>query len=175
MLVCVGCDESWPFLVAHGYFVLLWGQIWFLWPCSLLYSHFELSHGAQVSKKQLSGNFQWGGWRGRLKDKDNLWIPSLLPPFDYFVNVRLLCLVCSSVLNIWRWAQPYFLLHPYNVYINDLNSWERIFVLSQSITSVDVFFFCLGRANREYYWKSCGKKGKRLWCADGAQQSVLFT
>lgn len=74
------------------------GQLWFLPLCSLVYSHFWHSHGAQVSKKQLSGNFsKWeedGG--GRLKDEDNLWIPSLLPRFDDFVNIRTHCLVCFA-------------------------------------------------------------------------------
>lgn len=113
------------------------------------------------SQKQLSGNFQWGGWRGLLKDEDNLWIPSLLPPFDDFVNIRLQCLVCSAAQNIWRGAQPSFLLQPYYVYINGINSWERIFLFSQPITSVDFFFFkVLAEPTESIIEKVVGKKEK---------------
>lgn len=97
--------------------------------CSLLYSHLWLSHGALASTNScqvISNGDDGGGFIG----KDNLRIPSLFPPFDHFVNIRLPCLVWSLVQNIWRGAVLSFLQQCCYVCINGINSWEIIFLFS---------------------------------------------
>ena len=48
---------------------------------------------------------------------------------------------------------------------------ENIFVL----ISHHHFFLFLAKLTVLLKKKSCGKKGRRLWCADGVQQRVLFS
>lgn len=57
------------------------------------------------------------------------------------VNIRQQCLVCSAAQNIWRGEQLSFMLEPYYVYINGINSCGRIFCSHRPNIG-------LGKANR---------------------------
>lgn len=130
MPICVGSDESWRFLLAHGYFVRFckWGQARSDLSYSVLLSTptfgFPMVHGLAKNSCQVISN---GEDEDSLKDKDNLWIPSLLPPFDDFCQhqAAVSCLLCSAE-HLARGISIMFIL----------NSWERIFLFSQPITSV---------------------------------------
>lgn len=108
------------------------------------------------SQKQLSGNFQWGGRRGLWV---NLSVPFLLLPFDDSVNIRPHCLVCLAAQNIWSGAWPPFLLQPYYVYINGINSWEREYFCSHIPSLLWIFFF-LVLAELSIIEKVVGKKAE---------------
>lgn len=133
-------------------------QFWFLPLCSLVYSHFWHSDGAQVTKKQLSGNFskgeedEGGAWKTRITSEYLLSSSSLWWFCQHQTTSP--CLLCRE--NIWRGAQPSFLLQPHYVCINGINSWENIFIL----TSPSVLSFSLGRANRVLL-KKFGKKERK--------------